>query len=274
MNSRGLPFGAALLLVVTLGACQSATAPPANPLDGRKVVDLTYPFNEQSVYWPTAQQEFKLNEEFEGETDAGYYYSAYWYQGSEHGGTHMDAPKHFSRGASAAHEVPVDRLMGPAVVVDVSSTALDNRDYRVTTRDFTDWEAEHGRIPDGALLLVHTGYGQYYPNREQYMGTAERGEEALDDLHFPGLHPDAAQWLAKNRSVAAVGFDTPSLDYGQSSNFRAHQHLGRADIVGFENLANLDTLPPTGAYVIALPMKIEGGSGGPARVVALVPSSE
>lgn len=271
MRPRILPLGVAILLAA-LSACQPADPPPTEPFANREVVDLTYSFNESSVYWPTAQREFSLTEEFVGETDAGYYYSAYWYQGSEHGGTHLDAPKHFSKGSFAAHEVPVDRLMGPAVVVDVSSEALDNPDYQITTDDIQSWEAEHGTIPDGAFLFVRTGYGQYYPDREQYMGTAERGEDALEDLHFPGFHPDAAGWLAQSRSISAVGLDTPSLDYGQSTHFRAHQRLFEANILGFENLANLDELPPTGAHVIALPMKIEGGSGGPARVIALVPN--
>lgn len=274
MLRRLFELGLAILLVVTVGACQPSETPPPDPIAERTVVDLTYSFNEETVYWPTAQQEFTLTEEFVGETDAGYYYSSYWYQGSEHGGTHMDAPKHFAKEGRAAHEVPVDQLMGPMAVVDVSSKALDNPDYQVTAEDLQTWEDEHGRIPEGALLFIRTGYGQYYPNREQYMGTDKRGEEALKDLHFPGLHPDAAQWLVENRSIAGVGLDTPSLDTGQSSNFEAHQHLGQAGIAGFENLANLGELPPTGAYVIALPMKIENGSGSPARVVALLPNEE
>jgi kynurenine formamidase len=262
---------AALVLI----GCQPAEPPPQpSTFPAGTVVDLTHPFNEQSVYWPTAAQEFTLTPEFEGETEAGYYYSAYQFAGSEHGGTHMDAPKHFHRGGEAAHEVSLDRLMGPAVLVDVADSALANPDYQVSVADFEAWEAEHGAIPDGAIVLVRTGYGQYYPDREQYMGTAGRGEDALADLHFPGLHPDAAQWLVDTRSIHAIGFDTPSLDYGQSADFRAHQILFAEGIAGFENLANLDRLPPQGFHVIALPMKIEGGSGGPARIVALLPNDD
>lgn len=272
MQNQWLPFVlVVLLLSAGLVGCQSPDAPPPDPFAGRSVVDLTHSFNENSVYWPTARQEFELTEDFVGETDGGYFYAAYTFAGSEHGGTHMDAPKHFAEGHPAAHEVPVEQVMGPAIVVDVSDQALDNPDYRVTTDDFESWEAEHGRIPEDAILLLRTGYGQYYPNREDYMGTAERGEEALQDLHFPGLHADAAQWLLENRSIAAVGLDTPSLDYGQSTDFLAHRRLFEDDVVGLENLANLDQLPPTGFHVIALPMKIEGGSGGPTRVVALLP---
>lgn len=260
------------LCAAALLACESPEAPATDGLLERPTVDLTYPFNEETVYWPTAPQEFELTEDHVGETEAGFYYAAYWFRGSEHGGTHMDAPKHFAEGHPAAHEVPVDQLMGPAVVVDVSDQALEDRDYQITTEDLQTWEDEYGRIPDGAILLFRTGYGQYYPDREQYMGTAERGQEALENLHFPGLHPEAAQWLADNRSIKAAGLDTPSIDYGQSAEFMAHRHLFPEDIVVLENLANLDQLPATGAHVIALPMKIEDGSGGPLRAVAFLPN--
>jgi len=265
-------FAVALALI----GCQPASSPDGTSPDAfpsGTVVDLTYAFNDSSVYWPTAAQEFTLTTEFEGTTDAGYYYSAYAFSASEHGGTHMDAPKHFHEGGAAAHEVPLDQLMGPAIVVDVSDPALDDPDYQVSVADFEAWEGEHGRIPDGSIVFVRTGYGQYYPDRERYMGTAERGEDALNDLHFPGLHPDAAQWLVDNRSIDAIGFDTPSLDYGQSAAFEAHQILFDDGIAGFENLANLDQLPPQGFHVLALPMKIEGGSGGPARIIAILPEN-
>ena len=146
-------------------------------------------------------------------------------------------------------------------------------DYRVAPKDITDWEAEHGRIPDGAILLFNTGYARHYPDREKYMGTAARGQEAVADLHFPGIHPATAAFLVGQRDVAAVGLDTPSIDYGQSTDFAAHVTLYRNDIPGLENVASLDGLPPTGATVIALPMKIEGGSGGPVRIVAFVPDA-
>jgi kynurenine formamidase len=170
--------------------------------------------------------------------------------------------------------VPLDQLIGPAITVDAADSALANPDYQVSVADFEAWEAEHGPIPDGSIVLVHTGYGQYYPNRERYMGTAERGQDAVANLHFPGLHPDAAQWLVNNRSITAIGFDTPSLDHGQSTAFEAHQILFAEGIAGFENVAHLDRLPAQGFYIIALPMKIEGGSGGPLRIVALLPNED
>lgn len=241
-----------------------------------ELVDLSHPFNEESIYWPTATQEFELTEEFVGETN-GYFYSSYVFTGAEHGGTHMDAPFHFAESAEAAEEqftaeeIPVDRLIGPAVVVDVREQAADDRLYQVQVADFEAWEAEHGRIPDSAMVLLNTGSAQFYPDREAYMGTAERGEEALPDLEFPGLHPDAAEWLVENRSIQAIGLDTPSIDYGPSEDFAAHRILFPENIAVFENLTNLNDLPATGAHLMALPMKIEGAGGAPLRAVAVLP---
>jgi kynurenine formamidase len=155
-------------------------------------------------------------------------------------------------------------------MVDVSEAAARDRDYRVSVADFQAWEAEHGMLPRGIIVLLRTGFSKYWPDREAYMGTAERGAEAVPLLHFPGLHPDAARWLVKNRDIHAIGLDTPSIDYGQSSGFESHRILFDANIPAFENLANLESLPQAGFEVIALPMKIRGGSGGPLRIVAVL----
>lgn len=259
------------LLLVALPACQPAaeqTAAPAFP--SGTLVDMSYAYNGETVYWPTAPT-FEKSTDFEGTTDAGFWYTAYTVKTAEHGGTHLDAPIHFSEGKHAADQIPLDRLMGSAVVIDVSEAAAANRDHLITVAEIEAWEATHGAIPDGSILLFRTGYGQFWPDREAYMGTAERGPDAVALLHFPGIDPEAASWIAANRSVKAVGIDTPSIDYGQSALFETHQHLFGANIPAFENVANLDRLPETGAFVIALPMKIEGGSGGPLRMVGIVP---
>ena len=232
-------------------------------------IDLTYDYDENTVFWPTAES-FKMETVFEGVTEGGYYYSAYQFCLAEHGGTHMNAPVHFAEGKWSIDEVPLERTIGPAVVVDVSQRALQNPDYLISIEDVQKWERTHGKIPDGAILLLRTGYGKFWPDRAKYMGTNERGPEAVAKLHFPGISPQLAEWLVNSRSINAIGLDTPSLDYGQSKLFRAHQILNGANIPGFENLANLEQLPATGAYVIALPMKIKGGSGGPLRIVACV----
>ena len=233
-------------------------------------VDLTHVLNEDSVFWPTAKM-FEKETVFEGRTDIGFYYSAYNFSAAEHGGTHVDAPVHFAEGRLATNEIPIDRMIGPAVVIDVKAASAEDADYQITPKDIMDWEAENGQIPDGAILLFNTGFAEYYPDREKYMGTAERGAEAVPDLHFPGIHPLTAAFLIGQRDIGAVGLDTPSIDYGQSTDFASHVALYRGNVPGLENVANLDSLPAAGATVIALPMKIEGGSGGPVRIVAFVP---
>jgi kynurenine formamidase len=235
-----------------------------------KLIDLTYPFNAQTIYWPTAKT-FSLEKVAEGETAQGYWYAANNFAAAEHGGTHLDAPVHFARGGDTADEIPLRRLVGPGVVVDVSEAALENRDYQVSRADFRTHERRYGRIPERAIVLLRTGYGRYWPNREKYMGTAELGEGAVPKLHFPGLHPDGARWLVRQRRVRAVGLDTPSIDFGQSKLFESHQILGAAGVPVFENVANLGRLPAENFFFIGLPMKIDRGSGGPLRAMAIVP---
>lgn len=235
-------------------------------------VDLSHSFSRETIYWPTAT-EFTHETVFEGKTDKGYYYSAYNFSAAEHGGTHVDAPIHFVEGRKTVDQLPVDQMIGPVVVIDVSEKARTNRDYQVTPADFIAWESKYGELAPGVLVLINTGSSQFWPEREKYMGTKNRGDAAVSELHFPGLGPEAATWLVKNRSVKAVGIDTPSIDYGQSTHFESHRILFAKDIPALENVANLDELPATGATLVALPMKIEGGSGAPTRIVAFVPRS-
>ena len=202
--------------------------------------------------------------------DKGYFYSAYRYSAAEHGGTHLDSPVHFAKGRHTVDQIPLQQLMGSAVVVDVTSQCASNPDYQVNVADFQNWERRNGRIALGTIVLLRTGFGKFYPDRKKYLGTEERGAGAVAKLHFPGLDPAAARWLTENRSIKAIGLDTPSIDYGQSTLFESHRILFEKNIPAFENVANLDQLPLKGFSVIALPMKIKGGSGGPLRIVALV----
>lgn len=236
-----------------------------------RIIDLSHAYSEETVYWVTAK-EFRLDTVFAGQTDKGYYYSAFDFETAEHGGTHIDAPIHFAANAQTVDEIPLRKLMGPAIKIDVSSKAMNDPDYLISIDDLTGWEKEQQmQIPDGSIVLLHTGYSGFYPDREKYMGTAERGEEAVKKLHFPGLSPEAAQWLVDKRNIHAIGLDTPSIDYGQSRDFRSHVILLSQNIPAFENLTNLDQLPVKGFEVIALPMKIKGGSGAPLRIIALLP---
>lgn len=260
----------ALLLVVFI-SCNEKTGDNslAKQFANGKWIDLTYEFSSQSLYWPTAET-FKFDTAFEGVTPGGFYYSAYNFCAAEHGGTHLDAPSHFAKGKWAADEIPVDNLIGEAVVIDVSNRSKTNPDYLISSDDIGDWEKANGSIPNNSILLFRTGYGVYYPDAKKYLGTDERGADAVAKLHFPSIDPDAATWLVKNRKIKAVGIDVASVDYGQSKDFKTHQVLYSANIPGFENVANLDRLPLKGAYVFALPMKIKGGSGGPLRIIAWV----
>ena len=233
-----------------------------------KIIDLSYAFDSTTIYWPT-EKGFVFEKGFEGITPGGFFYTANRFWTPEHGGTHIDAPIHFSSHGRTVDEIPVEQLIGSGIVIDVSEKCAKDRDYRVQVDDFLDWEKEHGRLPDGCIILLRTGFGKFWPNRVEYMGTNERGPGAIAKLHFPGLHPDAAAWIVSNRSIKAIGLDTPSIDYGQSTLFESHVTLFDKNTPAFENLANLDQLPLTGFTVIALPMKIKGGSGGPLRIVAV-----
>ena len=256
------------ILALLLASGSSGWA--ASPLDGEGTwIDLTHDLSSESVFWPTAKP-FELTVDAEGMTEQGYYYSAYSFCTAEHGGTHIDAPVHFAERGTTVNEIPLSRLIGSAVVVDVSSESRADRDYRITVADLTRWEATHGPIPQGAIVLLRTGYDRFWPDAEQYLGTAERGSSGAANLHFPGLHADAAAWLVERR-IASVGIDTASIDPGQSARFESHVTLMQADIPAFENLTNLEDLPPTGVFVVALPVKIRGGSGGPLRIVAWLP---
>ncbi|NKB58347.1 MAG: cyclase family protein [Alphaproteobacteria bacterium] len=248
--------------------CLAFSASAQDIASGRWI-DLTHAFNEQSVYWPTAET-FTKTEVYHGHTEGGWFYSAYNFSAAEHGGTHMDSPIHFAEGANTTDKVPVGQLIGLGFVIDVSRQAAANVDYLVSVADIEAFEAKHGRIPAGAIVLLNTGRAGLYANRSAYMGTAERGAAAVAKLHFPGLSADGAALLV-DRRIGAVGIDTPSIDYGQSKTFSAHVTLMTNNIPAFENVADMSALPPTGSTIVALPMKIEGGSGGPLRIVAHLP---
>lgn len=273
---KALFFPLIMFVVVSLAwLVDAAKAVPqatsSGPFVGGGWIDLTHEFSADSLYWPTAQR-FQLEVESRAFTDRGYFYAANRYRASEHGGTHVDAPIHFAEKGQTVDQIPIEQLIGAAVVIDVSAKAAENADYQVTVADFEAWEKVHGRLPSGAIVLLRTGFARFWPEAKSYLGTDQRGAEAVPKLHFPGLHPDAARWLIANRPIKAIGLDTASIDYGQSKLFESHQILLGKNIPAFENVAALDQLPTTGALVLALPMKIREGSGGPLRIVAWVPN--
>jgi len=233
-------------------------------------IDLTHPFDAATIYWPT-EKGFQFEEGKNGPNPKGYYYAANRFATAEHGGTHLDAPRHFAEGHHTADQIEPERLVGEAAVIDVAEKCAANPVYEVTADDLVAWERARGRQLVDVIVLLRTGWSSRWGDRAAYLGTAAKGPEAVPLLRFPGLSPEAAKWLVEHRRVKAVGIDTASIDHGPSSLFGSHVALCTGDVPIFENLAGLGQLPLDGAFVAALPMKIAGGSGGPLRVLARLP---
>jgi kynurenine formamidase len=266
-----------LLVALTAGvaACAGAGAArsPAREVrlpEGARMVDLTHPFDEQTLYWPTSPSGFELEVLSHGKTPGGFFYAANKLSAPEHGGTHLDAPIHFAEGKSTAEAIPLSRLVAPAVVIDITRKASADADALLAPEDIAAFEAAHGPIERGTIVLVRTGWTERWPDRKRYLGDDTPGDAS--HLHFPGIGAAAARLLVE-RQIAAAGIDTASIDHGPSKDFQAHQILSAADIPAFENLTALADVPARGALVVALPMKIAGGSGGPLRVIAIVPAN-
>jgi kynurenine formamidase len=238
-------------------------------LDAYQLVDLSHTYDKDTLYWPTSPSSFEKTELHFGEVEGGYFYSAYTVCTPEHGGTHLDAPIHFAREGVSTEEIPLENLIAPAIVIDVSRQAADDRNYRLSVADVRKFEAQHGEIAKGTIVLLRTGWSQYWPDAQGYLGDDQKGDAS--NLEFPGYGADAVRLLAEERNVAVLGVDSASIDFGPSQDFIAHRVAAAAGVVNLENLTNLEQLPVTGATILALPMKIGGGSGGPVRVIALVP---
>ena len=259
----------ACLLFVT---CACAGAREASRADEAPcLVDLSHTYDEHTLYWPTSPSRFTKTPIFHGMTAGGYFYSAFEVATPEHGGTHIDAPIHFAEGQDTTEAIPLERLIGPGVVVDMRPAAAEDPDALLTVADLEAFERAHGAITSGTIVLVRTGWAKRWPDAQRYLGDDTPGDAS--NLHFPGISAEAAHALVSRR-IAAVGIDTASLDHGPSKDFMAHRILMESGIPGFENVGELDAVPSRGAQIIALPMKIGGGSGGPLRIVAVVPAAQ
>ncbi|MBC8646536.1 MAG: cyclase family protein, partial [Thermoanaerobaculia bacterium] len=236
-------FAAAFLSVPLLA--------PSPDLRTAKIVDLSHPFDERTLYWPSSPSSFALKNLASGMTEGGFFYSANSFCTPEHGGTHLDAPVHFSAKGQTADQIPLRRLVAPVVVVDVREAAARDADYRLQVADLDAWERRHGAIPAGSIVLLRTGWSSRWPDRKRYFGDDTPGDASR--LHFPSYGAEAAQRLVRDRRVAALGVDTASIDYGPSRDFPVHRVAAAADVAGLENLTGLDQLPETGAWIIALP---------------------
>ncbi|MFM8704003.1 MAG: cyclase family protein [Planctomycetia bacterium] len=236
-------------------------------------LDLTHAFDAATIYWPT-EKGFEFQPGANGPNPKGYYYAANRFATAEHGGTHLDAPRHFAEGRPTADEIEPSRLVGEAAVIDVRAKCVSNSVYEVTADDLVAWEEAHGRQLVDVIVLLRTGWSSRWGDRAAYLGTDVKGPDAVPLLRFPGLAPDAARWLVGHRRVKAVGIDTASIDHGPSTLFGSHVALCKAGVPIFENLDGLGKLPQEGAFLAALPMKIAGGSGGPLRVLARLPDDD
>jgi len=263
---------AACCILAGLGVASSAAQERKSDeaLAAARWIDLTHPFDAATIYWPT-ERGFQFEAGANGPTAKGYYYAANRFTTAEHGGTHLDAPRHFSATGQTSDAIPVERLVGEAVVVDVTKACAADAVYEITADDLVAWESAHGRQLVDVIVLLRTGWAAKWGDREAYLGTVATGPAAVSQLRFPGLASAAAKWLVEHRRIKAIGIDTASIDHGPSTHFGAHVALCGGNVPIFENVAGLAALPEQGAFVAALPMKIAGGSGGPLRIVARLP---
>jgi kynurenine formamidase len=226
------------------------------------VVDMTYPVSAKFPAWPGDDHVFEAKANATVEKD-GYFTRSFWML--EHYGTHMDAPAHFPPGKITLDEIPEAHFFGPAVVIDVREEAAKDADYRLTVVRIKKWEAEHGAIPTGAIAVLRTGWGSRVPDAARY-----RNMDAEKVMHFPGYSVESAKFLIE-RGAVGLGIDTLSVDYGASKNYEVHRVDLPAGLYNLENLAHTEYLPESGAFLIAAPIKLEGGSGGPCRVFVVLP---
>ncbi|MBI4482073.1 MAG: cyclase family protein [Acidobacteria bacterium] len=229
-----------------------------------KIVDLTYPLSSRTPHWPGPNYSpFRYDKIADLEED-GVFSGKFCMP--EHLGTHLDAPNHFEKGQPAVHQLSLEQLFAPAVVLDVTDRVRGNADFLLRLEDLRRWERAHGTIVPGALVFLYTGWGTRVSDSARY-----QNRDASGVMHFPGFSPEAARFLVNERNIKGLGIDTLSVDYGPSKNFQVHHIAHGAGKYHIENAANLDRLPPKGAFAIVAPIKIEGGSGGPVRVFALLP---
>ncbi|XP_059156914.1 isatin hydrolase-like [Physella acuta] len=234
-----------------------------------EVVDLSHVLGPDSIFFPVFNLPFNLTVLERGQTADGYWFEYNKFDTLEHMGTHLDAPAHVHKGGWRVHEIPVSRLVGPGVVIDVRQQVKNNPDYRVTVADLQRYERRYGRIPDGAAVFMWSGWDVRYPDPQTVFNTPTPND--ISTYHFPGFHLDAVNWLIKSRTIYMLGVDTPSIDFGQSRVFEVHQAFTAARILGLENVNNLGRLPASGATVVAAPVKLQDGSGVPIRILGLVP---
>jgi kynurenine formamidase len=261
MKLQTFIFGCILAVAIFLFAQHHTDAGPSATF--RSVIDLTHPLNAQV---PTYEAEAKSP--FQATTVATIAKDGYFAREislPEHFGTHIDAPAHFIAGMWTVDQIPAERLVAPLAVIDVSANARSNADYQISVADIADWETSHGQLPLNSIVMVHTGWDSRWTSASNY-----RNADAKGTMHFPGYSEEAAKFLVEGRRVLAIGIDTLSIDYGPSKDFPVHQYTLGHSVYQLENVANLELVPAVGGIVVVAPMKLEGGSGSPVRILALI----
>ena len=227
-----------------------------------RVVDLSYAISDAMPQWPGDAKSFEARTVCKIDSD-GFFARSFWML--EHYGTHLDAPAHFIAAGMTVEAIPAERLFGPAVVFDVRDASAANADCELPAARVTEWESEHGRIPQGAIALLRTGWASRWPDTARY-----RNQDAAGTMHFPGFGADAVGILIE-REVSGIGCDTMSIDPGCSHEYPVHRLALAAGLYQLENLADLSALPGAGASLVVAPLKLDGGSGAPCRVFAVLP---
>lgn len=261
MKLRTFIVGCASALALLLFAQHRQDAAPTPAF--REILDLTHTINAQvPTYELSDKPAFHATTVATIDKD-GYFAREIWLP--EHFGTHLDAPAHFARGLWTVDQIPPERFLAPLVVLDVSAAAKTNADYQVSVEDIASWEQVHGQIPPDAVVIANTGWSARWNSVKDYRNADDKGV-----MHFPGYSLDAAKFLVEARNAVGLGIDTLSIDYGPSKDFPVHQYTLAHSLYHLENVANLERTPATGATIVVAPMKLEGGSGSPVRIFALV----
>jgi kynurenine formamidase len=254
-------IGCSLALALLLFAQRKSAM--SSPNVYRAVIDLTHNLNHHSPNWEgTAKSPFEAKEL--GNIDRDGYYSR-TFTTQEHYGTHLDAPAHFAKGMWTVDQIPVERMVRPLVVLDVRAKAKSDPDYEVSVQDVADWESAHGPVPNGAVVMAYTGWDVRWNSQKEFQNL---GSDHL--AHYPGYSVETAKFLVKTRDVVGLGIDTMSVDVGATTTYPVHLFTSKESVYHLENVANLGLVPPSGATVVVAPIKLENGSGGPVRLLALV----
>jgi kynurenine formamidase len=261
MKFKTFVIGCGLALALFLFA-QKQHSDAASP-GFHTIVDLTHAVNGSvPAYDPAERSDYQVKTTATIDKDK---YFARNIALPEHFGTHIDAPAHFARGLWTVDQIPPERLIAPLVVVDVSANVKKDPDYRISVEDIADWERTNGQIPTGAVVIAKTGWESRWKSANEFRNGDSKGV-----MHFPGYSEDAAKFLVEARGVLGLGIDTLSVDYGASKDYAVHQYTMAHSVYHLENVANVWRVPASGAMVVVAPMKLEGGSGGPVRILALL----